>query len=106
MDELGFTDRALIQKNLAPLLEAHEMKFFAHEGKVVSTRKVEALNIRLDALDMAFRLRGSYAPRDAEAAAQVGVKVIIVDVPRPQRGVWMPDIGPGPLPNRTIKKIQ
>ena len=29
---------------------------------------------------------------------QKGVKVIIVDVPCPQRGAWMPDVGPGPLP--------
>jgi hypothetical protein len=24
--------------------------------------------------------------------------VVIIDVPRPQVGVWMPDIGPGELP--------
>jgi hypothetical protein len=33
-------------------------------------------------------------------AEEKGVKVIIVDMPRPQVGVWMPDVGPGdPLPD-------
>jgi hypothetical protein len=34
----------------------------------------------------------------APPAEQHGVKVVIVDVPRPQLGVWMPDIKPGDLP--------
>ena len=98
MDELGLTDRALIENHLVPLLSAHETKFFQHEGKVVQTRKVEALPIRLDALDVAFRLRGSYAPRDVDMTAQLGIKVVIVDVARPARGVVMADVGPGALP--------
>lgn len=106
MDEMGLTDRALIQNNLVPLLNATETKFFAHEGKVISTRKVAAQNTRLDALDMAFRLRGSYAPKDPAEAAQFGVKVIIVDVPRPK--YMLPDVRPGdPLPDlEAIAKAQ
>jgi hypothetical protein len=34
----------------------------------------------------------------APPAEQHGVKVVIIDVPRPQIGVWMPDIKPGDLP--------
>ena len=99
MDELGLTDRALIQNNLVPLLNATERKFFAHEGKVISQRDVAALNTRLNALDMAFRLRGSYAPKDPAETAQFGVKVIIVDAPRPRHDLVIPDIWPGdPLP--------
>jgi len=32
---------------------------------------------------MAFLLHGSYAPRDPKEAAQYGVRVIRVDIPRP-----------------------
>jgi hypothetical protein len=49
------------------------------------------------ALDKAFRLHGAYAPKDPKEAAQFGVKVVIIDVPRPQYDVFMPDIGPGQL---------
>jgi hypothetical protein len=35
----------------------------------------------------------------APLAEQHGVKVVVIDVPRPQRDVWMADVGPGdPLP--------
>jgi hypothetical protein len=34
----------------------------------------------------------------APPAEQNGVKVIILDVPRPQRGVIMPDVGLGQFP--------
>ena len=44
---------------------------------------VEALEIQSKALDMAFLLRGSYAPKDPKEAAQYGVKIIRVDIPRP-----------------------
>jgi excisionase family DNA binding protein len=40
--------------------------------------------IRHTALDTAFKLRGSYAPRDPKEAAQFGVKVIVVDVVYPK----------------------
>jgi len=100
MDELGLTDRALIQKDLVPLLKAKITKYFAHEGKVISWRNVADNNARLNALDMAFRLRGSYAPKDPKEAAQFGIKVVIVDVPRPDKNLVLPDIGPGdPLPD-------
>jgi hypothetical protein len=34
---------------------------------------------------------------DPKEAAQFGVKVVVIDVPRPQHGAWMPGIGPGDL---------
>jgi hypothetical protein len=34
---------------------------------------------------MAFQLHGSYTPRDPEEAAQFGIKVVVVDIPRPPR---------------------
>jgi hypothetical protein len=39
----------------------------------------------------------------ADKLRSFGVKVIIVDVPRPQLSVWMPDVGPGdPLPPQHV----
>jgi phage terminase small subunit len=46
---------------------------------------VPALGIRHNALDTAFKLRGSYAPRDPKEAEQFGIKVLIVDISRPPR---------------------
>ena len=44
---------------------------------------VETLAIRHASLRTAFELHGSYAPRDPKEAAQYGVKIIRVDIPRP-----------------------
>ena len=63
-----------------PLLEANETKFFNDGKKQI---EVQALGIRHAALRTAFELHGSYAPRDPKEAAQFGVKIIRVDIPRP-----------------------
>jgi hypothetical protein len=84
MDQMGLTDHFLIEKYLVPLLEAEETKFFKEGSKRIN---VAALGIRHNALDTAFKLRGSYAPRDPAEAAQFGVKVIILDMPRPPKFV-------------------
>ena len=82
MDEMGLTDRALIENYLVPLLDAEETKFF-NEGK--KRINVPALGITHTALDTAFKLRGSYAQRNPKETEQFGNKVIIIDVPRPPR---------------------
>jgi hypothetical protein len=46
---------------------------------------VAALGIRLSSLRTAFELHGSYAPRDPKEAAQFGIKVVVVDIPRPPK---------------------
>jgi hypothetical protein len=100
MDEMGLTDQVLIENYLVPLLDAKETKFF-NEGK--QRINVAALGIRHAALDTAFKLRGSYAPRDPRAAEQFGNQVIIVDIPRPPRNaidVTPPEtVGNGKLPS-------
>ena len=53
--------------------------------RVTGPRKTEALDIQSKALDMAFHLHGSYAPRDPAEAAQFGIKVVVIDVPRPPK---------------------
>jgi hypothetical protein len=43
--------------------------------------------------------RGEGRPSQmAPPAEQHGVKVVVIDVPRPQHGVFMPDVGPRQLP--------
>ena len=98
MDELGLSMPELIHNYLRPLLTAKETKFAQDEGKFTDFIEVENLDIRDRALDKAFRLHGAYAPKDPKEAAQFGVKVVIIDVPRPQHGVWMPGVGPKHLP--------
>jgi len=87
MDEVGLTDRVLIEEYLVPLLRAKETKFFKDGDKRIN---VAALGIRHTALDTAFKLRGRYAPRDPAEAAQFGIKVVVVDIPRPPK---MIDVG-------------
>jgi len=82
MDQMGLTDHLLIEKYLVPLLDAEETRFF-NEGK--KRINVPALGIRHTALDTAFKLRGSYAQRDARAAEQFGIKVVVLDMPRPPK---------------------
>jgi hypothetical protein len=85
MNQLGLTEEHLIDKHLRRHLNAKRTVFFQKDGKVKGSRKTEALEIQSKALDMAFQLHGSYAPRDPKEAAQFGIKVVVVDIPRPPR---------------------
>jgi hypothetical protein len=78
MDELGLTLPSLIENYLRPGLDACEVKVFYNGKQIVYSKELIAHEIRLRALDIAFKLRGDYAPRDPVLAAQVGVKVIVV----------------------------
>jgi hypothetical protein len=93
MDDLGLTERTLIEKHLVP-----NTKLATRNGEFTDYVELENHDTQLKALDIAFRLHGAYAPKDPKDAAQFGVKVVIIDVPRPQLGVFMPDIKPGDLP--------
>ncbi len=70
MDEAGLDDRALVTRFLAPALDAHETRFFPmpddSDPTRIVTRQTVAWGTRTRALDMAFNLRGSYAPRAAQ----------------------------------------
>src|SRR6266851_328808 len=70
LDEIGLTERALIEKHLVPLLSATTTKVFQHKGEVSETRKVSDNDARLKALDLAFRLRGSYAAKEQETTGE------------------------------------
>ena len=85
LDRHGLSEEVLIDKYLRPLLKAERTVFFQKDGKVKQKVQVEALEIRLSALRECFLLHGSYAPRDPKEAAQFGVKVVVMDMPRPPR---------------------
>jgi hypothetical protein len=85
LDEIGLTEETLIEKHLVPLLSATTTKFFAHRGKVVECRKVPDNDARLKALDLAFRLKGSYASKGQETTEDRGIRVVVLDSPRPPR---------------------
>jgi hypothetical protein len=83
MDQLGISERELIDKHLCRQLTAQRTIFAQKDGKFRDKRTVDALEIQIRAFDLAFQLHGSYAPRDPKEAAQFGVKVIVNDMPRP-----------------------
>lgn len=102
MDRLGLSEEALIQKNLVPLLEARETRFFAYRKQtsrtpratkknptpapivetvqVIDSREVDALGIRTAALDIAFRLHGSYAPKQIDLDPDESEGYDVIDV--------------------------
>jgi hypothetical protein len=84
LDKHGLTDSVLIDKHLKPLLKARRKKHWAHNGKVRDTRSYADNDTRLAALDMTFRLKGTYAPTKTQNESR-SVDVIVVDVPRPIR---------------------
>jgi hypothetical protein len=51
----------------------------------------------MHAINTMLKIHGAYAPTDPKEAAQFGVKVVVIDLPHPQHGAWMPGIGPGDL---------
>lgn len=85
MDRLGLTDEVLVTKYLHPLLNAHATEFAKFEGRITDSRKVIAWGPRKEGLDIAFKLKGSYSATGASETTNVGVQVIILNSPRPQR---------------------
>jgi hypothetical protein len=89
LDRHGLTDNALIEKHLKPLLRATETKFFQSKGNVTETRRVPAHRVRINALDTAFRLKGSYkAPADEPGESEL--VQVIVQAPQTQNGPQSP----------------
>jgi hypothetical protein len=93
MDQVGISERESIDKHLRRLLTAKRTVYAQKDGKFTAKPRVDALETQIRALDLAFLLYGSYAPRDPKEAAQFGVKVIIQDVRGPARPPI--DIKPG-----------
>ena len=87
MRKLGLTLERVIEKHLTPLLNATETKFSQFEGEFTDFVEVADNGIRLGATRAAFELLNAFPPRDPALAAQVGVDVIVLDVPRPDRTI-------------------
>lgn len=64
MAEAGLSHEGLVSKYLKPALSAMETEFCKFEGQITQEKDVIAWGPRLTALDMAFKLVGSYAPRE------------------------------------------
>ena len=60
MDRGGITDEKLID-TLAEEIQAKETKTFQYQGKIFDSDEKVAHEIRLKAVDMAFKLKGRYA---------------------------------------------
>lgn len=80
MDAHGLTEDVLIEEHLKPMLKAEETEFAKHEGKITDQINVTAWGPRSTALDMAFRLKGSYAPKESigYSGGQITVNVLQV----------------------------
>lgn len=79
LERNGLSDNALVKKYLKPGLEAQETKFFQKDGVVTDQRDVVAWDPRLRALDMAFRLKGSYAPVNVEHTGNIIHEITAVE---------------------------
>jgi hypothetical protein len=66
LERLGLTIDHVVDKCLRPLLEAKETKFFANAGVVFDTKEVEALDIRIRAIEVWARLMGAYTAQKVQ----------------------------------------
>jgi hypothetical protein len=69
LNEDGLSDESLDAKLIA-LLDAKKTKFFAHKGVVLDERNIQALDIQIKALDMAYKLKGRYAAKKHEVTTK------------------------------------
>src|ERR1700687_365731 len=84
LESHGLTDDILIEKYLKPLMNAKETVFAKFEGEITDRCDVIAWGPRRDGLDLAFKLKGSYAASTEEGRGP-SVQVIVLDVVTPDR---------------------
>ena len=70
LDDAGLTEAHLKMK-LLQKLEAKETKFFAHEGRVIETREVEAHTIQIKALELAMKAKGMLSDKSTREIDQI-----------------------------------
>lgn len=87
MDGRGLTLELLIDKHLRSVLEARETKFFPWRKttkrkteQIIDEREVVNLMVKATGLDIAFRLRGDYAPKQIEFDPDAGVPVKVINI--------------------------
>jgi phage terminase small subunit len=87
LDRRGLTDDALIKKYLKPALEATSTRRVTHiyqevEGKteeIVEEQQEPNWDARLRALDMTFKLKGSYAPTNVEHTGNIVHEITAIE---------------------------
>lgn len=84
-ERMGLTLESVIQKKLIPLMNAQEVKVAQQDGKFTDIIELDALPIQLGATRMFFELANAFPPRDPALAANIGVEIIVNDMPRPHR---------------------
>lgn len=86
LERKGLTDDSIVDKYLLPALEAQETEFAKFEGKITDSIDVIAWGPRLQALDMLFNLKGSYAPKDGLPPPTLSVQIVNL-IERPNRNI-------------------
>jgi len=74
MDKQGLSDQRLIKNYLKPALEASTTRYVVVGGKgeeEIEKYEDVAWDARLRALDMAFKLKGSYAPTNIQHTGEI-----------------------------------
>lgn len=82
LDKHGLTDEVLVENYLKPLLNAEETEFAKFEGRITDERNVVAWGPRKEGLDIAFRLKGSYAPKSADELDAANITINLGALPR------------------------
>ena len=93
-------DDSFIEKHLIPALRATETLFFAHNGEVVSERKVKAWGIRMQAIELTARMKGMIVQEQERTPAQ-NIRVVILNAnnrpPRPGTPSTAPPMDASPV---------
>jgi hypothetical protein len=71
LERLGLTIEHVANNCLRPLLEAKETKFFADKGIVLTTKEVEASDIRIRAIEVWARLMGAYTAQKLQLSGDL-----------------------------------
>ena len=103
LEKVVGTPESVIAKYILPLMNANETKTALDQktGQFRYSKPMKAWGPRYNGLDIYCRIAGAYQREQEATPLSLGVKVIIVDAPRPARGVVMADVGPGELPPST-----
>lgn len=73
LERLGLTIEYVADKCLRPLLEAKETKFWADKGIVMETREVDALDVRLRAIEVWARLMGAFTAQKVQVSGDLNL---------------------------------
>jgi hypothetical protein len=85
LNQMGLTVQAIVYNHLRPLLGATESKFFQHEGEITDHAEVADNGTRLRATEMVLNLHGAFPTEQEKQQGSLGVEVVVIDVPRPDR---------------------